>query len=284
MISPGQVPVPIVITIGLTRKSLMSLLVTCDCGKRLQVKDSLAGKRIRCPECQEPLTVPAVEVDESDEEPAPKKAPVRAAAKVPAKAKRAPEPDDESEEEDEQPRIKAKGKKKGKKAAKASSNLVLLGVGGGVLVLVVVVVAVLLIMNNQPESKKPGPQALNKVEGKDQAKPDGKKDAKGNPDGKKAAPVVNPGFAEAAKQVEGAWVMNLPGGITVHYDYRADGNFTLKTQGGDKSVTASGTWKVAVIAKESCQLKRSGGVAAPPFYEPNDTVAIYFNTVLSVKT
>ena len=32
----------------------MPLIVACDCGKRVQVKESLAGKRIRCPECQEP--------------------------------------------------------------------------------------------------------------------------------------------------------------------------------------------------------------------------------------
>lgn len=36
----------------------MPVLVQCDCGKQFQVPDSVAGKRIRCKYCQEPVRVP----------------------------------------------------------------------------------------------------------------------------------------------------------------------------------------------------------------------------------
>ena len=31
----------------------------CKCGKRLKVRDELAGKRVRCPGCGQPVAVPA---------------------------------------------------------------------------------------------------------------------------------------------------------------------------------------------------------------------------------
>lgn len=36
----------------------MPLAFNCDCGRALRVKDELAGKKIRCPECKSILTVP----------------------------------------------------------------------------------------------------------------------------------------------------------------------------------------------------------------------------------
>jgi predicted RNA-binding Zn-ribbon protein involved in translation (DUF1610 family) len=36
----------------------MSIAVTCSCGKKLQVKDELAGKRGKCPACGALLTIP----------------------------------------------------------------------------------------------------------------------------------------------------------------------------------------------------------------------------------
>jgi hypothetical protein len=160
----------------------MSLTVTCDCGKRLQVKDSLAGKRIRCPGCQELLTVPAPEDEEpAEEEPEPVKPKARSASKAPAKPvkpARRPEPEEgeeeeepppkkrgkarqeeEDEDEEEAPHARAKGKGQSKaKAKKASSPLPLvLAAGGGVLVLVGAVVAVVIFVNSQGDSKKAGP-------------------------------------------------------------------------------------------------------------------------------
>ena len=37
----------------------MPISLTCDCGKKLTVKDELVGKRVRCPGCQATLTVSA---------------------------------------------------------------------------------------------------------------------------------------------------------------------------------------------------------------------------------
>src|SRR5437899_8368797 len=37
----------------------MSTVVTCSCGKRLAVKDELAGKVVQCPACHERVQIPA---------------------------------------------------------------------------------------------------------------------------------------------------------------------------------------------------------------------------------
>lgn len=36
----------------------MSIIVQCDCGKRFKAKDGLAGRKVRCPGCREPLRIP----------------------------------------------------------------------------------------------------------------------------------------------------------------------------------------------------------------------------------
>jgi Flp pilus assembly protein TadB len=36
----------------------MAISLSCKCGRALRLKDELAGKRIRCPQCQEVLAVP----------------------------------------------------------------------------------------------------------------------------------------------------------------------------------------------------------------------------------
>ncbi len=36
----------------------MAITVTCQCGKKLGVKDDMAGKKVKCPACQSVLTVP----------------------------------------------------------------------------------------------------------------------------------------------------------------------------------------------------------------------------------
>jgi hypothetical protein len=35
----------------------MAIIVHCNCGKKFKAKDSLSGKRVRCPGCQKPVTV-----------------------------------------------------------------------------------------------------------------------------------------------------------------------------------------------------------------------------------
>jgi hypothetical protein len=42
----------------LTPKTLMAILFTCSCGKRLKVADQFGGKRCRCPGCGEIRSVP----------------------------------------------------------------------------------------------------------------------------------------------------------------------------------------------------------------------------------
>jgi hypothetical protein len=37
----------------------MPIKVTCQCGKSFAVKDELAGKAVKCPNCQQPLRIPA---------------------------------------------------------------------------------------------------------------------------------------------------------------------------------------------------------------------------------
>jgi anti-sigma factor RsiW len=44
----------------------MPIDLSCDCGRALRVKDELAGKKIRCPQCKSILAVPTKE-DEAEE-------------------------------------------------------------------------------------------------------------------------------------------------------------------------------------------------------------------------
>jgi hypothetical protein len=94
-------------------KTRMAISLTCECGKKLAVKDELAGKRVKCPGCGELLTVPSV----TEEAPLKKRAPAAA--------------DDEEDQEDERPRKK---KKKRHRAGKSNKTL-WIGAGIGVLVL-----------------------------------------------------------------------------------------------------------------------------------------------------
>ena len=56
---------------------IMAIALTCDCGKKLNVKDELEGKRIKCPKCQSSLLVGSENDDgddnDGDEDEAPKK-------------------------------------------------------------------------------------------------------------------------------------------------------------------------------------------------------------------
>ncbi|MFO0864730.1 MAG: hypothetical protein U0744_08780, partial [Gemmataceae bacterium] len=36
----------------------MAIRISCDCGKTMAVKDELAGRKIRCPQCQDLIPVP----------------------------------------------------------------------------------------------------------------------------------------------------------------------------------------------------------------------------------
>jgi hypothetical protein len=77
----------------------MPILVACKCGKKLRVKDELAGKRVKCPGCAQVVAVPAVgEPPELEEvEPVEERVAVPPAARRPKPTAR-PEPQDEGEE------------------------------------------------------------------------------------------------------------------------------------------------------------------------------------------
>jgi hypothetical protein len=92
----------------------MAISLTCECGKKLAIKEDLAGKKVRCPACESLLTVPSV----SDE--------------MPARKRPAAEDDDEDDEDQDEVRPRQKKKKQG--AAK-SNKLAWIGAAVGVLLL-----------------------------------------------------------------------------------------------------------------------------------------------------
>ncbi len=111
----------------------MPIPLSCSCGKKLRVKDELAGRRVKCPACGGAIAVPAAEAEfevvEDEPAPAPKaktsapakagKKPVRAAAALDGdeeeerprrKSGRSKLDDDDDEDEEERPRKKKKRK------------------------------------------------------------------------------------------------------------------------------------------------------------------------------
>lgn len=133
----------------------MPLVVNCSCGKRLQVRDELAGKKFRCPACQAVLEAPSVDQSgtavlvASPEEvtappPPPKKSrtvaiPAQAIIAQPVVAAVAQEA---SDDEDDAPKKKKKKKKKPVKSSSGGTNWgLIVGLGGGALVLAVLVLA-----------------------------------------------------------------------------------------------------------------------------------------------
>jgi hypothetical protein len=46
----------------------MPIPLTCGCGRSFHLKDELAGKKIRCPECRRVLSVPAPAQDAAEDE------------------------------------------------------------------------------------------------------------------------------------------------------------------------------------------------------------------------
>ncbi len=166
----------------------MPIVVACPCGTKLRAPDAAAGKRVKCPKCGTPLSVPAAAdfeevedapppvaspakkkptpVDADDDAPRPaKKPPVVAARAKPARVEAddadTPKTKRRRDEDEEPPKTKRRRDddeddtpKKGKgKPAKAKSKLpLILGVviGGVVLLgLAGVVVGIILSSNGQ---------------------------------------------------------------------------------------------------------------------------------------
>jgi hypothetical protein len=117
---------------------------SCDCGRKLKVKDDLAGRKIKCPECAEVLRVPAADVPEADD--GDEEGIVPASPRISA-VKRRPARDEEDSTERERPRRRRdevnndddddERPRKKKKKKKSSNNGLLIGIVVGVVVLVI---------------------------------------------------------------------------------------------------------------------------------------------------
>ena len=109
----------------------MPILVKCECGRSLRVKDEAAGRRIKCPDCEAVLRVPKPEEpdvveDAEAEEPPPSRKPgpppvPKKSAVAPAQRKSRFEDEDEDEDDKPKPR-KPKKKKKGPVAEESGTS------------------------------------------------------------------------------------------------------------------------------------------------------------------
>ncbi|MFM9960137.1 MAG: hypothetical protein ACKV2Q_02815 [Planctomycetaceae bacterium] len=141
----------------------MPIKVTCACGKKLAVKDELAGKKVKCPACQKLLSIPKPKVAEEspddewdlgdsaeedfDDEPA--EAPVKSHGGKSSASRGA---------------VSRKSSGKGKKS-KSSNRGLLIGVSAGGGVLVVSLLAWMLwpaapavnVADNPPANQKQNP-------------------------------------------------------------------------------------------------------------------------------
>src|SRR5438876_521261 len=127
----------------------MPILFSCACGKKLKVADEKAGRKVRCPTCQEIVQVPKTAKVSS-----PAAAPPGAAIKAkppsrpqpkdavqPARARRPTEALEDTVDDDDEVRPRKSSQKKGGRArreAKSSPKGLYLAVGGGALALIVV--------------------------------------------------------------------------------------------------------------------------------------------------
>lgn len=117
----------------------MPLSLSCPCGAKLNVPDTAAGKRVRCPKCGDPIAVPA----DIDDEPVPPARPRRRADddKSDRAARSSRRRDDE--DDDDRPRKKKRKTKSGGVPGWAWAA------GGGVVLVVGAVVAVLAMGGNK---------------------------------------------------------------------------------------------------------------------------------------
>jgi hypothetical protein len=118
----------------------MTIAISCpSCDRPLKVKDDLAGKRVKCPGCGEPVLVEVA--DEPEPEPAIQEKPRRRVV--------------EDDEPDDRPRKKRKKKKK-------SNTVLWIALGGGAALLLLLLVAgvlLFLFVFNRPSDQKGTEQA-----------------------------------------------------------------------------------------------------------------------------
>jgi DNA-binding beta-propeller fold protein YncE len=143
----------------------MPLIVQCECGKQLRVKEELAGKRIRCPECQGVVAVPAEDIAPAPPEPRPRRP--RAAATPTAEPPRRVRADEDDDTEDA-----PAPRRRSRETARSSSNMLLwLVLGGGALLVLAVLAAVgVSWLFLRPTADKPGAGGSGGAGNKDGAK------------------------------------------------------------------------------------------------------------------
>jgi hypothetical protein len=107
--------------------------VECACGKALQVKAEHAGKKIRCPGCQELVLVPSAAEEDEDRDAGDREERVSSqrSAKVARRHDEEDMQEEPDEEDDDRPRKKGKGKEKAR-----SHMWRWVGIAAGILVLV----------------------------------------------------------------------------------------------------------------------------------------------------
>lgn len=128
----------------------MAIQFDCpECEERIKVKDELAGRKIKCPHCTEPVRVPSEDVDE-EERPA-RKTTTAVTEERPRKKAAA----SKVEDDEDRPRKKKKKKQSGNTVLIVSTaiGILILLVGGGV------AVALLLPRQPAPVAKAPPPPA-----------------------------------------------------------------------------------------------------------------------------
>src|SRR5487761_1552961 len=88
----------------------MPVIKCPDCGKSLKVSDNIAGKRVRCPGCKNPIVVrvaaPVLELvdEEEEQEERVTTRPRREAARTPPVRRPRDEDDEEEEDDEDRPR------------------------------------------------------------------------------------------------------------------------------------------------------------------------------------
>jgi hypothetical protein len=144
----------------------MPIIFSCACGKRLKVSDEKAGKKVRCPTCQEVVQVPKKAPSPVAAAPPgaaiKAKPPSRPQPKDAVQAGRTPHPTaamDETIDDDEVKPRKGSGKKKRKKPEVKSGRGLYLALGGGALALILVAVLVWILWPTGQKTAAKGVQA-----------------------------------------------------------------------------------------------------------------------------
>lgn len=254
------------------------------CGVALSSKGGIrSGQRIVCPKCQESFTVAGpASVRAEEEQPGhpPARRPSEDAIQrtLPPKPNQAPKrrPPREADPDEDSPQAKA-GKRHGPKAKPAARLNVLFDlmcIGALVLAGGGIGLYFLFARNPSPSPSQVPDEPTGDAMAGDHELRDKTRGNQGLPQG---VPIGNAAFAKLTRRLVGRWE-GMAGGATVLYDYRSDGTFSLEVKGTPRPIKATGTWKVTGVGKDSGRIQRTGAGDPSPYFKPNDTASIWFQT------